>query len=264
MRAEPRPRTPSRSRCTKGRRYSPRKRCARARAGRYTVFTPFARAFAGHGGVSSSAAAALGKPAAVARGSDGGDGSHSDLRSPRDHAQSSRAPGRETAGAREARALPRRARHARTTPSATGCDLAGTSRLSADLKFGTLSVLSVWTAISTRRWRTKRRSRSKCVHERATLARVHPRFALGLPASASQAVSRQILASFRGSPTMTRGGAPGPKGATGYPVVDAAARHNYSAKGFVHNRARMIAASFLTKHQLIPLPARRTALHENT
>jgi deoxyribodipyrimidine photo-lyase len=33
-------------------------------------------------------------------------------------------------------------------------------------------------------------------------------------------------------------------------VVDAAARQ-LLAEGFVHNRARMIAASFLTKHQLI-------------
>ena len=34
---------------------------------------------------------------------------------------------------------------------------------------------------------------------------------------------------------------------TGYPIVDAAARQ-LLATGFVHNRARMIAASFLTKH----------------
>jgi deoxyribodipyrimidine photo-lyase len=38
-------------------------------------------------------------------------------------------------------------------------------------------------------------------------------------------------------------------GRTGYPVVDAAARQ-LLAEGFVHNRARMIAASFLTKHLL--------------
>ena len=36
-------------------------------------------------------------------------------------------------------------------------------------------------------------------------------------------------------------------GHTGYPVVDAAARQ-LLGEGFVHNRARMIAASFLTKH----------------
>ena len=36
-------------------------------------------------------------------------------------------------------------------------------------------------------------------------------------------------------------------GTTGYPVVDAAARQLLQS-GFVHNRARMISASFLTKH----------------
>jgi deoxyribodipyrimidine photo-lyase len=36
-------------------------------------------------------------------------------------------------------------------------------------------------------------------------------------------------------------------GLTGYPVVDAAMRQ-LLAEGFVHNRARMVAASFLTKH----------------
>jgi deoxyribodipyrimidine photo-lyase len=39
-------------------------------------------------------------------------------------------------------------------------------------------------------------------------------------------------------------------GTTGYPVVDASARQLLST-GFVHNRARMIAASFLAKHLLI-------------
>jgi len=39
-------------------------------------------------------------------------------------------------------------------------------------------------------------------------------------------------------------------GRTGYPVVDAASRQLVT-EGFVHNRARMIHASFLTKHLLI-------------
>jgi len=40
------------------------------------------------------------------------------------------------------------------------------------------------------------------------------------------------------------------EGRTGYPVVDAAMRQ-LRASGFVHNRARMIAASFLVKHLLL-------------
>jgi deoxyribodipyrimidine photo-lyase len=48
------------------------------------------------------------------------------------------------------------------------------------------------------------------------------------------------------------------EGRTGYPVVDAAMRQ-LRAEGFVHNRARMIAASFLTKD--LALDWRRGARH---
>ncbi|MCA1057202.1 DNA photolyase family protein [Rossellomorea aquimaris] len=41
------------------------------------------------------------------------------------------------------------------------------------------------------------------------------------------------------------------KGQTGYPIVDAGMRELW-ATGFMHNRVRMITASFLTKHLLIP------------
>jgi deoxyribodipyrimidine photo-lyase len=40
------------------------------------------------------------------------------------------------------------------------------------------------------------------------------------------------------------------KGQTGYPIVDAGMRE-LNATGYMHNRARMIVASFLTKHLLI-------------
>ena len=39
-------------------------------------------------------------------------------------------------------------------------------------------------------------------------------------------------------------------GTTGYPIIDASARQLLD-EGFVHNRARMISASFLAKHLLI-------------
>lgn len=41
------------------------------------------------------------------------------------------------------------------------------------------------------------------------------------------------------------------KGRTGYPLVDAAMRELWLT-GYMHNRARMVAASFLVKHLLIP------------
>jgi deoxyribodipyrimidine photo-lyase len=40
------------------------------------------------------------------------------------------------------------------------------------------------------------------------------------------------------------------EGKTGYPIVDAGMRE-LNETGFIHNRARMITASFLTKHLLI-------------
>ena len=46
------------------------------------------------------------------------------------------------------------------------------------------------------------------------------------------------------------------KGNTGYPIVDAAMRELWHT-GFMANRARMIVASFLVKHLLIPLAERR-------
>lgn len=41
------------------------------------------------------------------------------------------------------------------------------------------------------------------------------------------------------------------KGQTGYPIVDAGMRELWST-GYMHNRVRMIVASFLTKHCLVP------------
>jgi deoxyribodipyrimidine photo-lyase len=41
------------------------------------------------------------------------------------------------------------------------------------------------------------------------------------------------------------------KGQTGYPLVDAGMRELWST-GYMHNRVRMVAASFLIKHLLVP------------
>ncbi len=41
------------------------------------------------------------------------------------------------------------------------------------------------------------------------------------------------------------------KGETGYPLIDAGMRELY-ATGWMHNRIRMITASFLIKHLLVP------------
>jgi deoxyribodipyrimidine photo-lyase len=123
-------------------------------------------------------------------------------------------------------------------------DRPGTSRLSADLKFGTLSVRTVWGAAaaidggeSVRRYLNELLWREFSHHllwEWPGLleAPFRPEFN-GFP--------------WRGDETVWQAWS---EGRTGYPVVDAAARQ-LLAEGFVHNRARMVAASFLTKHLLI-------------
>jgi deoxyribodipyrimidine photo-lyase len=131
-----------------------------------------------------------------------------------------------------------------------------TSQLAADLKFGTLSARSVWNAVK---------------H-----AASHPD--TGADADpAAQAYCRQLIwrefahstlwdfpeflqvparSEWRNFPWKTDSAALScwKLGKTGYPVVDAAARQ-LLAKGTVHNRARMIAASFLSKHLLISYQA---------
>ncbi|MDX2052309.1 MAG: deoxyribodipyrimidine photo-lyase [Polyangiaceae bacterium] len=120
----------------------------------------------------------------------------------------------------------------------------GTSFLSQDLRFGTLSVREVWNSVS------------------------------GLPASAGRdAFLRQLgwrefahhllyhfprverepfRQEFSGFPWRFEEGEwqAWQSGHTGYPLVDAAQRQ-LLATGVVHNRARMVTASFLTKHLLI-------------
>jgi len=123
-------------------------------------------------------------------------------------------------------------------------DRPGTSRLSADLKFGTLSVKTVWQAAagagqgdSGRRFLNELLWREFSHHllwEWPGLLRkpFRPDFA-DFPWRTDDEAWRTWTA-----------------GRTGYPVVDAAARQ-LLAEGFVHNRARMVAASFLTKHLLL-------------
>ena len=119
-------------------------------------------------------------------------------------------------------------------------DRAGTSRLSQDLKFGTLSPRQVWQAMPARGatafrneliWREFAHS-TLWDHPRVLAEPFQPRWA-GFPWQDDERAWRAWTS-----------------GTTGYPIVDAAARQ-LLAEGFVPNRARMIAASFLVKHLLL-------------
>jgi deoxyribodipyrimidine photo-lyase len=125
-------------------------------------------------------------------------------------------------------------------------DLPGTSRLSADLKFGTLSVRTVWAAVQ--------RLAESAPHALQVFTNelIWREFTHASLWDRPRLLNEPFRADFQGFPWADdeAGWQAWTSGRTGYPVVDAAARQLLS-EGFVHNRARMIAASFLTKHQLI-------------
>jgi deoxyribodipyrimidine photo-lyase len=126
-------------------------------------------------------------------------------------------------------------------------DLDATSRLSADLKFGTLSAREVWTAARAALSRRAQPALSSFLNEL-----VWREFAHALLWDHPTLLEEPARAEWERFPWRSEGAEwqAWEAGQTGYPVVDAAARQ-LLATGFVPNRARMIAASFLTKHLLI-------------
>jgi deoxyribodipyrimidine photo-lyase len=113
-----------------------------------------------------------------------------------------------------------------------------TSRLSADLRFGTLSVRTIW----------NRLSRNQIFAKEI----VWREFAHAMLWTRPWLLERPFRAEWTKFPWRDdeRAWRAWRDGTTGYPIIDAAARQLLS-EGFVPNRARMIAASFLTKHLLI-------------
>lgn len=122
-------------------------------------------------------------------------------------------------------------------------DWDGTSRLSADLKFGTLSVRALWAAVAAE---APGEGRRRYLGE--LLWREFSHHLLWTWPHLLEGPFRPEWRDFpyREDPDLLEAWK---AGRTGYPVVDAAARE-LRATGHVHNRARMIAASFLTKHLL--------------
>jgi deoxyribodipyrimidine photo-lyase len=124
-------------------------------------------------------------------------------------------------------------------------DLPGTSRLSADLKFGTISARRVWTAVENALDGTPaaRSFLNELVWREFTHSTLWDR---------PELLEKPFRPGFAGFPWQydEELWQAWVVGKTGYPVVDAAARQ-LLGEGFVHNRARMISASFLCKHLLI-------------
>ncbi len=122
-------------------------------------------------------------------------------------------------------------------------DQDGTSRLSCDLKFGTVSIREVWARLR----RSQDDGRSTFANEL-----IWREFAHSTLHDRPELLAEPFQAKFERFPWRHDEGGwrAWAEGATGYPVVDASARQLLT-EGFVHNRARMISASFLTKHLLV-------------
>jgi deoxyribodipyrimidine photo-lyase len=117
-------------------------------------------------------------------------------------------------------------------------DVDGTSRLSQDLKFGTLSARTVWNAT---------RTLSKYANEL-----VWREFAYDILRHRPSVLVTPYRSAWKTFPWRkdAKALAAWKEGRTGYPVVDAAQRQ-LLAEGFVPGRARMITASFFAKHLLL-------------
>ncbi len=209
----------------------------------YSVFTPFARAFRAAARIGPALPAPRSLPAL-----------------PRDvKIRAAALPTCESLGIeRNPRLLPggERAAHARLrrfigqaarayADDRDRLDRPGTSRLSADLKFGTISVRAVWNAVS------EALGRARGAHVFATEL-IWREFTHTTLWDRPDLLEQPFQPAYVGFPWRDddEGWAAWLAGATGYPVVDASARQLLS-EGHVHNRARMVSASFLTKHLLI-------------
>ncbi len=128
--------------------------------------------------------------------------------------------------------------------------LAATSKLSPHLRFGEISPRQIWHAA---RMRQAERGGAADASVEKFLAEIGWReFSYNLLQQFPSLASRNFQPKFdrmrwRHDPAGSRAWT---KGRTGYPVVDAAMRQLWQT-GWMHNRARMVAASFLTKHLLI-------------
>lgn len=118
----------------------------------------------------------------------------------------------------------------------------GTSRLSPHLHFGEISPVQIWHAL------IQHRDAGPFLRQI-----VWREFAHHLLCENPQTLSEPYQPQFRHFPWRRNRQrlAAWQRGRTGYPIVDAAMRQLWTT-GWMHNRARMVVASFLVKHLLIP------------
>jgi deoxyribodipyrimidine photo-lyase len=128
-------------------------------------------------------------------------------------------------------------------------DLDASSRLSPHLHFGELSPGQVWHAAAAATANAGRERGAESFLRELVWREFAAHQLFHFPLMASQPLKPDFERfPWRDDPAALSAWQ---RGATGYPIVDAAMRELWQT-GFMPNRARMIAASFLTKHLLIP------------
>lgn len=123
----------------------------------------------------------------------------------------------------------------------------GTSRLSSPLRFGALSVRKLWADVQAQRGQGFDRDIDTFLNELLWREFAHHTLFERPELVSSPFRERWQHFPWREDPA---GLEAWKLGQTGFPIVDAAARELLTT-GYVHNRARMISASFLTKHLLV-------------
>ncbi len=125
-------------------------------------------------------------------------------------------------------------------------DMVGTSRLSPHLHFGEVSPRQIWSAVSGT-WRGHPAAAQSFLRELGWREFAH-HLLWYFPHTPEQPL-RERFADFPWKPDAERLRR-WRRGRTGYPIVDAGMRQLWQT-GWMHNRVRMITASFLVKHLLI-------------
>jgi deoxyribodipyrimidine photo-lyase len=131
-------------------------------------------------------------------------------------------------------------------------DYDGTSRLSPFLHFGEIGPRQVWNAV-TRSMRERFGPRDEGMADPFLRQLIWREFAHHLMFHFPQTVNEPLRSEFARFPWENDASAllAWQRGQTGYPFIDAGMRQLW-ATGWMHNRVRMVVASFLVKDLLIP------------
>jgi deoxyribodipyrimidine photo-lyase len=129
-------------------------------------------------------------------------------------------------------------------------DLEGTSRLSPHLHFGEVSPRQVWRALDAAELRQPAAGSAIAGYRRQLAWREFGHHLLHHHPHTPTQPLRPEFAAFPWQED-AEALAAWQQGRTGYPLVDAGMRELW-ATGWMHNRVRMVAASFLVKHLLLP------------